>query len=103
MDNSTIELVTFKTKAGITHEQLEVVASNLADFLKVQPGFLYRSLSSDEDGLWHDIVYWKTMDDAKNANEKFMQLPAGIAIMETIDPESVRMRHMNAINEVMGE
>lgn len=103
MDNSTIELVTFRARQGVTNQQLETQGAALEGFLKEQPGFLYRSLSVDEDGLWYDIVYWKTMSDAESAAEKFKQNQLGMAMMELIDMDSARMRHMVASHEAMYE
>ena len=103
MDNSTIELVTFRTKEGVSNQEFEAAGANLESFLHEQTGFLYRSLSVDEDGLWHDIVYWKTMADAENAAENFKQNEAGMALMEMIDMNTARMRHMTATHEAIGE
>lgn len=103
MDNSTIELITFRVKDGVTTEQMGAEGANMEAFLMEQPGFLYRSLSVDEDGLWHDIVYWKTMENAKNAAESFKQDKACAALMELIDMDSASMRHMVAAHEAMGD
>lgn len=103
MEKSTIELITFKSKKGVTRDEIAIAGSALSEFLNQQPGLLYRSLSEDDDGLWHDILYWKTMDNAKAASDNFMKHPAGMAMMELVDSNSTQMRHMSAISEVMGE
>lgn len=50
-----IELVTFKTKAGVTPDQVISASDDVNQFLKNQPGFVSRNLGRTEDGTWHDI------------------------------------------------
>ena len=102
MQPSTIEMVTFSPKAGVSAEQLKATAPAMTEFLQQQDGFLYRSLSEDQ-GLWYDIIYWSDLDAAKAAGEEFMQHPAGQAMMKLIDVDSTQMRHMTAVAEAMGE
>jgi len=101
MQNSIIEMVTFKANANTTPEQLAATGPDMSAFLAEQSGFIYRSLSVDEDGTWHDIIYWETMADAKTAGENFMQHPAGQSMMALIDTQSIRMRHMPALAETL--
>lgn len=101
MQNSTIEMVTFKPKAGITAQQLIDTGPAMEAFLREQPGFIYRSLSTDDDGLWHDIIYWQTQENATAAGEQFMNHSAGQALMALIEMSSTKMRHMQAKCEVL--
>ncbi|EWS66805.1 hypothetical protein Y702_24745, partial [Vibrio vulnificus BAA87] len=58
------------------------------------PGFLYRSLSHDSTtNRWTDIVYWQTMDDAKNAGEQFTACPDCQPLMGLIEHPSLVMQH----------
>ncbi len=99
MNNSVIELVTYKLKTDTTKEQLAATHSDVNAFLKKQPGFLYRSLSEDDSGLLYDIVYWQDMETAKNAGEAFMADKAGQALVALTDESSISMRHMDALTE----
>ena len=103
MQHSTIELVTFKPKAGVSIEQLEATGSAMEAFLTQQPGFIYRSLSADEEGCWYDIIYWRSKEEATRAAEQFSQHPAGQAMLELIDMSATKMRHMLARCETMSE
>lgn len=102
MQQTTIELVTYKLKPGVTEKQLAGTHAGVHDFLRTQPGFIYRSLSRDEQGLWYDIVYWRDMAKAKSAGEAFMEHPAGRALIELVDMDSCVMRHMPAVAEAPG-
>ncbi len=68
-----------------------------------QPGFIYHSLSVDDEGLWHAIIYWQSLQQAKAAGEKFMQAECGQAIMALVDADSTKMRRMQACQETQCE
>jgi len=99
MNNSVIELVTYKLKTGATKEQLSATHSAVNAFLEEQPGFMYRSLSEDSNGLLYDIVYWQNMKTAKIAGDAFMAHKAGQALVALTDENSISMRHMEALTE----
>lgn len=102
MQQTTIELVTYTLKPGVTGKQLAGTHAGVHEFLQAQAGFIYRSLSRDEQGLWYDIVYWQDMAKAKSAGAAFMEHPAGRALIELIDMDSCVMRHMVATAEILG-
>lgn len=101
MQNSVIELVTFRCKDGVSQDAMATTANAMEAFLHSQNGFIYRSLSRDEDDVWHDIIYWQTQEAAKQAGENFMRDPQCQDMMAHIDSKSVRMRHMQACSEIM--
>ena len=57
-----VELVSFRTKAGVTPTQLIAAAEQVNLFLKAQPGFHSRHLGVTENGSWHDILYWESRE-----------------------------------------
>jgi len=99
MNNSVIELVSYKLKTDSTKEQLAATHSDVNTFLVEQPGFIHRSLSEDNDGLLYDIVYWQNMETAKKAGEAFMAHKAGQALVALCDENTISMRHMEALTE----
>ncbi|MCW8885600.1 MAG: hypothetical protein OQK12_10150 [Motiliproteus sp.] len=103
MKPSVIELVTYQLKSGVNVQQLAETHEGVHEFLKEQPGFIYRSLSQDESGQWFDIVYWQDIATAKSAGDAFMAAPAGQALGALADMDSVVMRHMVAEAEMMGD
>ena len=96
---TTIELVTYKLKSGVSKSQLEATHEAVNNFLADQDGFYYRSCSEDNSGLIYDVVYWQTMQAAKSAGEAFMNHPAGQSLMALCDESSVNMQHMEVLTE----
>ncbi len=103
MQPSTIEVVTFKLNKTATTDQLAATNEAMSAFLLEQSGFIYRSLSVDENNLWHDIIYWKTPEDMTKAGEQFMQSEVGKSIMALVDDSSATMRKMTAFSEAYHE
>jgi len=101
--NSTIEMVTYRLKADKTAADLAATHTAVNQFLQTQPGFLYRSSSTDDSGLVYDIVYWQTLALAQAAGEAFMAHGAGQALVALTDESSIIMRHMLADTEAAGE
>ena len=96
MCTTTIEMVSYRLKAGISIDDLRATHAGINAFCLAQPGFLYRSISQDEHQTWFDVVYWKSMDDANAAGEAFMQNSAGQVLANLIDNNTMQMRHMLA-------
>ncbi|MEH6444654.1 MAG: hypothetical protein V7784_12235 [Oceanospirillaceae bacterium] len=101
--SNAIEIVTFNLNATATKEQVLATTPIMQVFLNQQPGFLYRSLSCDEQGLWFDIVYWENQQAAQAGGEAFMKSAAGAALMPLIDAASCKMRHMDALSAVLAD
>jgi len=101
MTTTVIELVTYKLKQDVDKSALNDSHPQVNEFLKAQPGFLYRSLSEDKNGLLHDIVYWQDMKCAELAGKAFEQSSACASLMSITDMESVTMQHMSAMTEAM--
>lgn len=101
---SSIEIVTFKLAPEVESSQLLATNTAMQDFLQQQPGFIYRSLSYDESvQLWYDIIYWKDSVQAKAGGAAFMQSSVCASMMPLIDAPSCKMRHMDALSEVIAE
>mgnify|MGYP000058187532 CR=1 FL=1 len=103
MNTTIVEMVTYHLKADISKKQIEATHDSVNSFLKQQDGFLYRSLSQDENNLWVDICYWKNINLAKSASDAFMTSSAGQSLIDLCDMESVIMRHMPVSTEAMSD
>lgn len=96
---TAIEIVTYKLKSDITTSQLQSTHDSINQFCTAQEGFIYRSISQDQDNTWFDIVYWQNMECAQKAGEAFMQNPICQTLSKFIDNETVVMRHMEVDSE----
>ncbi len=98
-----IEIVSYRLKADKTQADLAAANAGVNQFVQQQPGFIYRSCSSDDTGLIFDIIYWQNMELAQAAVEAFRQDAAGHALFALADKETVTMRHMLADTEAMAD
>lgn len=79
--SDTIELVRFRLQQGKTSADWLKANEKINEFMKVQPGFRFRSLSETDDGEWLDLVYWESLETANAASEKF-----GAEMMSVCEP-----------------
>ncbi|BFM09933.1 hypothetical protein R50072_00860 [Simiduia litorea] len=101
--SNVIEIVQFQTKKGVQSTDFIRAAEPIGSWVMAQPGFLYRSLSQDEQGVWRDVVYWNSMDDAKKASEAFMREHGQSDFMTMIETSSVEMNHSCVVQSQMAE
>ncbi|OZG74680.1 hypothetical protein BTA51_06770 [Hahella sp. CCB-MM4] len=95
VQTNIVEMVQFKLLAGTTEQDFLKANEGIQQFVKQQPGFLYRSLcrkAGDEE--WTDIIYWQDQETAAAADKAFMVSPLTKAALSCIDPASVNMQHL---------
>ena len=90
-----LELVVFKLKDGAAADSELLGASEpVSAWIASQPGFVSRSLVRDRDGgRWIDVVWWRSMEEAKAAAERAMSSPSCAPMFALIDMESTLMVH----------
>ncbi|WDD97661.1 hypothetical protein [Thalassomonas actiniarum] len=103
MQNTVIEMVSYKLKAGVSRQDLEATQEQVNRFLQTLEGFMYRSVAENESGVLYDVVYWQDMASAKAADEAFMTHAAGKALMAIADEQSVSMSHMEVLSQAQGQ
>ena len=99
---TAVEVVSYKLRDGIGKSELTLTHDDINSFCSEQPGFLYRSISHDQNDMWFDIVYWQDIECAKAAGEAFMANEKCQALSKLIDNETLVMRHMLAEAEKVG-
>lgn len=100
---TVIEIVSYRLKADKTPADLAVANAAVNQFVLKQPGFIYRSSSSDDTGLIYNIIYWQTMELAQAAAGDFRQDAAAGALFALIDEKTVSISHMPVDTEVMAD
>ena len=88
-----IEIVNFKLAAHVRKEAFLAEAPASTAFIKAQPGFRARRLSVGADGRWLEHIEWDSMAAALAASEAIMKEQSLRKFMQSIDMESVEMRH----------
>ena len=64
-----VEIVSWKSVPNVTDQQMIDAVQAMVPDLEKLPGFRYQSLSKDDAGLWIDIYYWDTKEDAHKSND----------------------------------
>ena len=98
MKSTTIEVVTFSVKAGISNEEASEKLSLLNEIVKSYDGFIKRSFSVNEEGQWIDIVHWTSKELALKAAADVAKNQKAGAVFEIIDESSISMNHYKIIN-----
>jgi len=93
----TAEIVEFRLAAGTTEEQFLASARSTMGYLCEADGFVRRSLSQDETGLWTDYVEWTSIESAQMAAEAAMQREDMMPFMMAIDAETISFRYANIV------
>ena len=98
MKKLIVEVAQFKLAEGVSEEEfLKEAEAVQKGFLEKQSGYIDRELLKTEDGLWADVLHWKTMKEAQKAAEVMMGNPAAQGFMQKIDPSSVKMLHLEQV------
>lgn len=103
MKTSVVEVIEYRFNAQANPEAIELALAQLNDFVKEQPGFIYRSASKTDDNLYFDIVYWETAEAQKLASNVFEQSDFCQRLMALTDETSVKMTISNIVEEALSE
>ncbi len=88
----SLEIVTFRLAGGRVDEFVAANAS-INEWLRRQPGFLWRRLAERDDGRLVDVVLWQSHAAALAAGGKMMEEMAQSLAMSMIDPVGLEMKH----------
>ncbi|ALU45289.1 hypothetical protein [Pseudoalteromonas rubra] len=92
MSTNIVEIATFKLANGVTEADFLIQNEHFMAYIKTQPGLLYRSVSKHaETGVYTDIVYWNTLEDAKRVQEAFEHEKVCQQFAAVIDKESLSL------------
>ena len=86
--------------AAATADKAALVKINdkFQTFVEGTDGFIKRTLAyNEEDNSWTDLVYWRSLDDAKKASEVMMELPIMGEFMSLVQAESISMQHQEIV------
>ncbi len=99
LENATIvERVSFKVNKGFSNEDGQQAMLKLNEFVATQPGYVARVTSIDTNNVFLDIVYWKTLENAKAAAENIMNEESIQEVFDIIDKESMVFGHFEVFN-----
>ena len=99
----TLERVQFHLKPGVTDAAFLAEAEAVSAWAQVQPGFGYRTLVKDDDGLWSDLLFWTSLEAAKTAAKAITNIPQAKPFLSMIDGATVQMAHLPQLHSVMAK
>lgn len=89
----TVELVIFKLNKGADEAALFQAADAVMADIRQLRGYVRRELLQGDGGLWIDVVYWRSRDDALAAAELFNTLPSAQVFGSFLDAGTISMMH----------
>ncbi len=88
-----LEFASFRLVPGTDQEAFLNAAKGTETMLRARGSLIRRDLTVDSDGLWTDVVQWRSLDEAQAAAKEVMDDPAFLPFLQSIDPASATMRH----------
>ena len=95
---TTVEMVRYTLKEGIASATGEEARKNLNAFIQKHPGFLHRVTSVDNEGVYLDLVFWKSLKEAQAASELALKTPEVAQQFAVIDESSMLFGHSAVFN-----
>lgn len=92
-----VELVLFKLKEGVSEAQGLEAMTSLNDFVSKQAGFISRKLSKASNDSWVDLVFWESMQAARQASELVMQSDDCLEAFKVLDEKNMQMIHATPV------
>jgi hypothetical protein len=94
MSGLTIELVQFRLVPGTEPAAFLAAAAQTRPAITKLPGFIKRELLHNDDGLWFDLVHWRSKAEALAAADVFGTLPEVGAFASMIDMTQMKLYHL---------
>ena len=94
------DLITYQLAEGITENHLLSVAQKVVDsWMNAQKGFIKWEITKDKEGNFMDIVYWKSVEDAKKAELDMMNIPNAADWFACYEEGSINSKNLTTIGE----
>ena len=92
-----IEIVQFRLAEGVSDADFKAAAASTMPFLCGTDGFIRRTLSRGDDGLWIDHVEWADVNIAQAAAAAAMENETMLPFMMAIDPASISLNYQSPL------
>jgi hypothetical protein len=89
----TVEVVLYRSRPGVTDQQLVEASDALQTDLEAFPGYIRRRLMKTGDGLWVDTVDWRSLKQAEAAAAAIMERPSAARFMALVEESTIQMLH----------
>lgn len=94
MGAKALELVVYTLNQEVSREQFLATNPAVEEWIRSQPGFVSREcVHDDEHDRWVDIVWWETLDAAREAAQLAATSAACAPMFALIDLDSMLVLH----------
>ena len=93
--SSVFEVLTWKSKSGVSDEEMIQAVDDMVKDLRDLTGFLNQTLYKEEDGTWIDVYYWETEKDAHDSNGAMANKESLKKLMSIIEADTVTIKVLN--------
>lgn len=87
--SEAVEITTFSLTPGVSMRDFIEANTDVDDWLKLQPGFIWRRICEREDGFIVDVLLWASADDGRRAAVGVVTELAGSFVHAAIDQATV--------------
>ena len=92
------DIITYELAEGVSEEHLLKAAETVkTDWMAKLDGFENWEIHKDNDGNYHDIVYWESREAAKNAEQQMGNIPDGGAWFSCYKEGSIKSQNLNLL------
>ena len=93
-----IEILSWKAKSSdIDDDEMIAAVDGMLNDLRALQGFKNQSLYKNSNGVWIDVYYWDTPEDAHASNEAMENKKSLIELLDLIKPGSVTIEVMKPV------
>jgi hypothetical protein len=87
--SEALEITTFQLTPGVSMSDFIEANSDVDDWLKRQPGFIWRRICERDDGSIVDVLLWASADDGRRAGVGVVTELAGSPVHAAINQATV--------------
>ncbi|RLP92998.1 MULTISPECIES: hypothetical protein [unclassified Micromonospora] len=98
--SEALEMTTFRLVTGLTGADFVAANEDINTYLRRQPGFRWRRITEDDDGLITDIVAWDSASDGRRSAAGIMTEMVDSPVHATIDQATVDFRIVPVLQHV---
>ena len=92
-----IEIASFKLRPDVSAAAFLAAAEAMAPDLRAVPGFVRRELLRGDEGLWVDVIHWRSLAEALAAMDIMMTQPSAGPFVAAMDGSSIAMHHLQQV------
>ncbi len=94
-----IEHVRGKLKSGVDEKTVMEALDAMHEFIEKYSGFISREIFKGEDGLIGALVYWNSLEEAKQAEKLVHESPISAKLFSLLDPDSMGVEFLEVIKK----